>query len=404
MRGRDYDVTYLNNKNAGRATVLVRGLGNYGGDARGAFEIAKADLVATYAGESVAWDESPRLVVEVTGFVAGEDESSAAGYEAPVIEPPSSLKPGASYELTPSRGAALDYAFTYVPGTLSVGNRPVTSDPVAVESLIYKGSEQVGVAAGEGFSVTGGAATDAGTYEAVATLDEGWSWRDGSTDPRTLQWSIAPVAMAATHHDDIPDQTHTGQPCKPELLLSFGDVVLVEGKDYRVSYADNVEIGQAKVIVEGLGNFEGTLEIPFSIVEASYALVSGPTGPVEQGSSATFTFERVGDDENTFAHFVGVEVDGRRLAPAAYDAKSGSVAITLKPGFTSTLAVGSHTLTALFDDGSADAPLKVSAPHQEPVPVVPQTGDDTRLMPLVLGLASAGIVTTLSGVLLRRRS
>jgi len=401
--GEDFTVRYLNNVHAGGASVVVTGAGNYRGTASGHFQIEKAQLVATYLGETIAWDGTPALTVEVSGFVGGEDETTASGYTGPAVEAPQALEPGESYELSPSGGSARDYEFSYVAGTLSVGLRPVSDEPVARTGLLFDGSEQVGVAAHEGYSVSSGSAINAGTYLAVAALDEGWSWSDGSTNQRSIRWSIAPVPIVATSHADIPDQTHTGSPCEPAVLLRYGDAVLIEGKDYKVSYADNVELGQAKAIVTGIGNFEGTLEIPFSIVEASYRLVSGPEGPVERGSAAAFTFERVGDDPATFKHFTGVKLDGRKLTAAAYDAKSGSVTVTLKPAFTETLALGDHTLTVLFDDGSAEATFTVRDHGEKPDPVIPQT-DDTSVKTWVVALIAAGGVAALAiGFVLRKK-
>ena len=220
-----------------------------------------------------------------------------------------------------------------------------------------------------------------------------------------------PVAITATAHADIPDQVHTGSACEPPVQLTYGDAVLVEGKDYELSYADNVKLGTARAVITGLGNFEGALEIPFAIVEASYELVSGPSEAVEQGVSAAFTFERVGDGHATFAHFIGVKMDGRTLTDAAYDARSGSVVITLRPGFTKTLSVGEHVLTAVFDDGAAEAPFSVRAPKVDPVnpdnpvgpgPIIPQTGDGSMPMMPVVCVGLLGASALLAGLFARK--
>ena len=83
------------------------------------WSIAKARLTATYRGEEVAEGEAPALRVDVTGFVGGEGPSTAAGYRAPTVAAPSPLRAG-SYELAPSGGAADNYEFAYVGGTLAV--------------------------------------------------------------------------------------------------------------------------------------------------------------------------------------------------------------------------------------------------------------------------------------------
>jgi len=110
--GEDFTVRYLNNVHAGGASVVVTGAGNYRGTASGHFQIEKAQLVATYLGETIAWDGTPALTVEVSGFVGGEDETTASGYTGPAVEAPQALEPGESYELSPSGGSARDYEFS----------------------------------------------------------------------------------------------------------------------------------------------------------------------------------------------------------------------------------------------------------------------------------------------------
>ena len=46
------------------------------------------------------------------------------------------------------------------------------------------------------------------------------------------------------------------------------------------------------------------------------------------------------------------QVDGQPVDPANYEARSGSVVVDLKPAYLETLALGDHTLTAVFDDGN----------------------------------------------------
>ena len=84
------------------------------------WSIAKKELTATYAGEQVLAGETPRLAVTVDGFADGENESNAAGYVAPLVAAPTSLEAGKSYELMPEGGAADNYTFAYVSGTLAV--------------------------------------------------------------------------------------------------------------------------------------------------------------------------------------------------------------------------------------------------------------------------------------------
>ncbi len=76
----------------------------------------------------------------------------------------------------------------------------VPTEPVATSDLIYSGAAQTGVIAGEGYTLSGDfQATDAGTYKALATLDAGYVWKDGSKDAKTIEWSIAKAMLTATY-------------------------------------------------------------------------------------------------------------------------------------------------------------------------------------------------------------
>ncbi|MBO7674925.1 MAG: hypothetical protein J6S63_07935, partial [Atopobiaceae bacterium] len=73
---------------------------------------------------------------------------------------------------------------------------------------------------------------------------------------------------------------------KPSLyvkLAGYGWVTLNEGSEYEVvSYANNVEVGQATMTIKGAGYFEGTATMEFSIVERQ--------GAVEQISNDNISF------------------------------------------------------------------------------------------------------------------
>ena len=66
----------------------------------------------------------------------------------------------------------------------------------------------------------------------------------------------------------------------------------------------------------------------------------------------TFRFVRSVNENETFAHFMGVLVDHKAIGEADYKAEPGSVIITLTSAFLNTLEAGTHTLTAIFSDGN----------------------------------------------------
>lgn len=84
-----------------------------------------------------------------------------------------------------------------------------------------------------------------------------------------------------------------------------------------------------------------------------YEAVKGAGQEWAKGSktAAEFTFKRSLYDETAIEHFKTIKVDGKDVDAKNFEAKAGSIIITLKPEYLETLAVGEHTLTASFDDG-----------------------------------------------------
>lgn len=65
--------------------------------------------------------------------------------------------------------------------------------PVAIKGHVYNGRAKTGVAKRTLYSLTGNTATNAGTYTAVATLNDtkNYAWSDGTTKSKSVKWSIA---------------------------------------------------------------------------------------------------------------------------------------------------------------------------------------------------------------------
>ena len=106
------------------------------------WEIKKAELTASYTGETIKLGEVPCLTVEVSGFVNDENAETAADYKAPTVTAPENLEEGKSYELTPSGGEAKNYNFNYSAGTLNVSEAKevVKSDTYTITAnLTIKG-------------------------------------------------------------------------------------------------------------------------------------------------------------------------------------------------------------------------------------------------------------------------
>lgn len=68
----------------------------------------------------------------------------------------------------------------------------------------------------------------------------------------------------------IENQIYTGELLRPEVKVFDKETQLTEGKDYLIDYGSNVNIGDAFIIINGIGNYNGTRKVHFRIVEKEH--------------------------------------------------------------------------------------------------------------------------------------
>jgi len=64
----------------------------------------------------------------------------------------------------------------------------------------------------------------------------------------------------------ISDLVYNGSLQRPKPIVEDGSNLLEEGIDYKLSYSDNTNVGSATVTVTGIGNYNGTRTVTFTIV------------------------------------------------------------------------------------------------------------------------------------------
>ena len=93
-------------------------------------------------------------------------------------------------------------------------------------------------------------------------------------------FEILPVpARSLSFFADNTEFDYTGRPCVMKVAVRFGDVSLVEGRDYKVEYSNNVKPGVAQATLTFSGNFSGKMTIPFTIFEGKMKPVDLPKEP-----------------------------------------------------------------------------------------------------------------------------
>ena len=120
------------------------------------------------------------------------------------------------------------------------------------------------------------------------------------------------------------------------------------------------------------------------VAKLAPTIVEGANGKHQTGGNTDLTFR----SDASFEDFLSVSVDGKVLDKNQYTLREGSILVTLKADYLSTLSVGQHTLGVTSASGTAETVFTVTA-----APAVVPTGDTTGLTLWVSLAALCGLGT-----------
>ncbi len=120
------------------------------------------------------------------------------------------------------------------------------------------------------------------------------------------------------------------------------------------------------------------------VAKLAPTIVEGANGKHQTGGNTDLTFR----SDASFEDFLSVSVDGKVLDKNQYTLREGSILVTLKADYLSTLSVGQHTLGVTSASGTAETVFTVTA-----APAVVPTDDTTGLTLWVSLAALCGLGT-----------
>lgn len=130
-----------------------------------------------------------------------------------------------------------------------------------------------------------GANKNLGTYTIRIT------GKGGYTGSRDVTFTITEnKLMSKMTVSKIPDQRYTGSAITPAVTVKNGKTTLTDGTDYTVSYQNNTEVGTATILITGKGSYSGEKKVTFKIkgISLSKATVTGiPKSVTYTGSTIT---------------------------------------------------------------------------------------------------------------------
>ncbi len=297
----DYTVTYSDNKNAGTATIIIAGTGNYSGALTYTFTIEQKSVTAAISGSATKTYDGTRnvttaqgLSITLSGVVDGDTVTASASYAYDTADVGTDKTITAS-GINLGGTSAGNYTLSDTTATANVGTitaKPLTPSISGSTTKTYDGTRDVTAAQGlsieldgvvDGDTVTASAGSyiydtaDVGEGKTITasgidlTGDDAGNYTLSSDSATANVGTITQKGISKSDFTvDVEDETYTGAEITKEIL-STGD--LVEDTDYTVSYSDNKNAGTATITITGKGNYSGTLTYQFTIDKANQTLV-----------------------------------------------------------------------------------------------------------------------------------
>ena len=164
----------------------------------------------------------------------------------------------------------------------------------SVTQFDYDGEAKVLLTDGEGYTVSNNKNFDAGEYTAVVTLEKGYKWSDGTTEPKNIPWTIKRQDITIEVRLTKTTYECTGYTIEPEYtvyrITPTGNVELPRS-EYRGVLSNNKDVGKATLTVEdnGIGNYNITtpVVVEFEIVKGTKTPPTGLKGIAPSADGAT---------------------------------------------------------------------------------------------------------------------
>lgn len=287
-------IRFVYGAGAGRATtsdVKVEGMKDYA--------IEESEFTVTLVGDTFTeiaqnTDVTSWFKNMPSGLVAKiktKVEAGATSLTIAISGTPQSVETVRAYIEIPEKYLVTgEYDITIDPNKNKVDFSIVSGETIAVPvppvtQFVYDGEAKVLLTDSESYTVSNNKYFDAGEYTAVVTLNKGYKWSDGTTDPINIAWTIKrqditiEVTLTKTKYEC------TGYTIEPEYtvyrITPTGNVELPRA-EYKGVSSNNKDVGTATLTVEdnGIGNYNITtpVVVNFKIVKGTKTPPTGLKG------------------------------------------------------------------------------------------------------------------------------
>ena len=158
-----------------------------------------------------------------------------------------------------------------------------------------------------------------------------------------VEVTVEPAYISEIYASTDSSFYYTGKPVVPEINAYFNGKKLIENTDYKLVISDNINVGTAKITVEGIGNFKGKTSFYFSIIKKDVEgiILNFTEAELVPGKTVELNAEIITDD----ATFKGV----------TWSSSDNRIASVDENGIVTAVNEGVAVITATTNDGGYTA-------------------------------------------------
>lgn len=291
----DYKVSYKNNINAGKASIVIEGIGNYTGTKEISFEIVPKNISSVQNGVVTAEEyngKEHKPDIKLTDSGSGTSVELVNGKDYS-IEYTNNISVGTATAKFTGKGNYMGEKIVSFQITAKNINesKDITIEPI--KSMTYTGSALMpNVVVKDGtkvlekdkdYGVSFTNNLNAGT--ATVTI----SGRGNYSNNKTATFTINKRSLSKAKFAAILNQNYTGKAIEPNVSVTVSNRILSLNTDYKVRYSNNKKPGIATIKITGMGNYSSSATKTFVILPL---VPSSPKMSSNTSSSVTLKWSK----------------------------------------------------------------------------------------------------------------
>lgn len=297
----DYTLTYIDNIKIGKATILIKGIGNYTGSVTKNFNIKNEET-------------TNKLNINDMSYSTVEDQQYIGIKITPDVQikkfPDKNLVKNTDYNLRYYDNINVGIATIEIIGIGNYTGTKKVNFNITPRDISYAVIENIEDQKYTGEEISPTIKITDGSAQLIENKDYELSYKNNTqignatievkglgnyTGNVEKQFKIVEeqsnnnlTNISNLNITPIEDKIYTGKVITPEVVIMDGDKTLIKDKDYNLNFNNNLNVGTGTIIISGIGDYTGLRNETFKIIKKDINFTQ-----IEDISNQKYTGEKI---------------------------------------------------------------------------------------------------------------